>query len=71
MFFVFFALGVNQYVIDENYDKLVHIFHKDFVRQIHKVGWGFNQSKIHHRTPVQTIPQNEGRLRMSHSYIFS
>jgi hypothetical protein len=64
MFFVFFfALGVIQHVIDEHSDELVQIFHKDLIRQIHKVGWDFYQSKINHRLLVQTIPQNEGRLQ--------
>jgi hypothetical protein len=55
-FMLFFALGVNQYTIDEHYDKLVQIFHKDLVYQIHKVGWGFHQSKRHHCILVQAIP---------------
>jgi hypothetical protein len=64
MFFVlFFILSVDQYIIDEHYDKLVQILHKDLVHQIHKVGWGFSQSKIHYRILVQTIPQNEDSLR--------
>jgi hypothetical protein len=64
MFFVFFfTLGVKQYVIDEHHDKLVRILHKDLVHHIHIVGWGFCQSKIHHRILVQTIPRNEGSPR--------
>jgi hypothetical protein len=64
MFFVFFfILRVDQYVIDEHYDELVQIFHKDLVYQIHKVGQGFYQSKIHHYLLVRTTSQNEGRLR--------
>jgi hypothetical protein len=59
----FFALGVNQYTIDEHYDERVQIFHKDLAHQIHKVGRDFNQSKIHHRLLVRVIPQNEGRLQ--------
>jgi hypothetical protein len=27
----FFALGINQCIIDEHYDELVQIFHKDLV----------------------------------------
>jgi hypothetical protein len=49
---LFFALGVNHYIIDEHYDERVQISHKDLVHQIHKVGWGFSQSKIHHRILV-------------------
>jgi leucyl aminopeptidase (aminopeptidase T) len=64
MFFVFFfALGANQHIIDEHYDELVQIFHKDLARQIHKVGRDFYQSKIHHCLLVRTIPQNEGKLQ--------
>jgi hypothetical protein len=58
-----FALGVNQHTIDEHYDKLVQIFHKVLVHQIHIVGRCISQSKRHHCTHVQTIPQNEGILR--------
>jgi hypothetical protein len=64
MLFIFlFILRVDQYVIDEHYDKLVQIFRKDLVRQIHKVGRDFYQSKIHHHLLVQTIPQSEDRLQ--------
>jgi hypothetical protein len=62
-FMLFFALGVNQHTIDEHYDELVQILHKVLVHHILIVGWGFSQSKIHHRILVQTIPQNEGSLR--------
>jgi hypothetical protein len=37
-FMLFFALGVKQYAIDEHYDELVQILHKDLVRQIQIVG---------------------------------
>jgi hypothetical protein len=59
----FFALGVNQYTIDEHYDELVQILHKVLVPHILIAGWCFSQSKIHHRILVQTVPQNEGSLR--------
>jgi hypothetical protein len=43
MFFkFFFILRVDQYIIDEHHDKLVQILYKDFVHQIHKVGWGIS-----------------------------
>jgi hypothetical protein len=63
MFFrFFFTLGVDQYAIDEYYEKLVHILNKDLVHQIHKVDQSISQYKIHHRILVWTIPQNEGSL---------
>jgi hypothetical protein len=67
----FFILRVDQYIIDERHDQLVKILHKFLVHQIHIVGWDFNQSKLHHRLLVRTIPQNEGRLWKVKFYIFS
>jgi hypothetical protein len=67
----FFALGVNQYVIDEHYDELVQIIHKVLVHQIHRVGQSISQSKINHHILVQTIPQNECNLRnVTFSYLW-
>jgi hypothetical protein len=66
----FFSLGVSQYTINEYYDELVEILHKYLVYQIHKVGQGSSQSKIHHHLLVWTIPQNEGRLwKVTFSYL--
>jgi hypothetical protein len=63
MFFVFFfALGVNQYTID-HYNELIQMLHKDLVHHIHNVGRSISQSKRYHCILVETIPQNEGRLR--------
>jgi hypothetical protein len=71
MFFVlFFILSVDQYIIDEHYDELVQILHKDLVHQIHKVGWCISQFKRHHHILIPAIPQNEGSLRnVSFSYL--
>jgi hypothetical protein len=41
----FFILGEYQDVVDENYHKLVQIFHEDFIHQVHEVGKGIGQSK--------------------------
>jgi hypothetical protein len=71
VFMFLFILRVDQYVIDEHHNKLVQILYKFLVHQIHRVGQGINQSKIHHYILVQTIPQNEGRLRKVTFYIFS
>jgi hypothetical protein len=66
----FFILRVDQYVIDEHHDKLGSILHKFLVHQTHIVGQDFNQSKIHHRLLVRTIPQNEGKLQnVTSSYL--
>jgi hypothetical protein len=50
MFFVFFfILSADQYIIDEYYDELVQILHKDLVHQIHKIDWSISQSERHRR----------------------
>jgi hypothetical protein len=59
----FFALGVNQYTIDEHYDELVQILHQDLVYWIHRVGQGSSQSKRPQRMLTQTIPRNESSLQ--------
>jgi hypothetical protein len=70
MFSVFFALGINQHIIDEHYDGLVQICRKDLVHQIHKIGRSISQSKRHHRILIRTIPQNEDSLRkVTFSYL--
>ena len=35
-----FGLGEDEYVVDEDDDKLVQVFHEDFVHEVHEVGWG-------------------------------
>jgi hypothetical protein len=58
-----FILSADHYIIDEYYDELVQILHKDLAHQIHNIGWTISQPKRHHRLLEQTIPQNEGSFR--------
>jgi hypothetical protein len=63
LFMLIFTPWVDQYIIDEHCDKLVHILHENLVHQIHKVGRCISQSKWHHCILVQTIHQNKCSLR--------
>src|SRR3954466_8739839 len=41
------GLGVNQYIIQINHDKLVEVFHEYIVHQSGESGWGIRQAKGH------------------------
>jgi hypothetical protein len=71
MFFVSSCnLSADKYIIDEYYDELVQILHKDLAHQIHKIGLSICQSNRRHRIFVQTIPQNEGSFwKVTSSYL--
>src|SRR5512141_2738955 len=62
LFMLFFCLGVNKHVINKHHDKLIQIFHKHFVHQVHEKGWGISESKRHNGTFEQTIPGRKGGL---------
>ena len=62
LFMFFLRLGVNENVINKHHDKLIQIFHKHLVHQIHEKGWGISESKRHNGTFKQTIPSCEGGL---------
>jgi hypothetical protein len=34
------TLGVDKYVVDKDYDKLIQLIHKYFVHEVHKIGRG-------------------------------
>jgi hypothetical protein len=44
-----FILSADHYIIDEYYDELVQILHKDLSHRIHNILWSISQSKRHHR----------------------
>jgi hypothetical protein len=43
-----FILSADHYIIDEYYDELVQILHKDLSHRIHNILWSISQSKRHH-----------------------
>jgi hypothetical protein len=36
-----FHLGVNQDIVDENHDKLIHVLHEHLIHEIHEIGGAF------------------------------
>jgi hypothetical protein len=68
---VFFCLGVNQNVIDENHNKLIHVFHKHLIHEIHEIRWGICKPEGHHGIPIESIPGRNALLGVSDSRILS
>jgi hypothetical protein len=53
---LFFCLGKYENVINKVHDKLIQIFHKYLIHEIHEIGWGVCQSKRHHGILIESIP---------------
>src|SRR3954463_7614726 len=62
-FMLFFGLGVDQNVIDENDNELVKELHEHLVHHIHEISWCIGQTKWHHGILIQSIPSGESCLR--------
>jgi hypothetical protein len=60
---LFFILGVDQDIINEDHDKLVQLWHEYRVHQVHKVCRSIGESKRHNQILIQPIPGGEGGLR--------
>jgi hypothetical protein len=68
VFFVFIhTLQKYQNVINEHHDKLVQLWHENWVNKVHVVCWCICQSKCHDKIFIETISCFEGCL----GYIFS
>jgi hypothetical protein len=52
----FFGLGVNQNVVDKYHNKLIQVFHKHRIHEIHEIGWGIRKSEGHHDILIESIP---------------
>ena len=59
---LFFGLGVNEDIIDENYDELVEVVHENFIHEVHEVGGGIGQSKGHYCVLKQSVTGGECSL---------
>jgi hypothetical protein len=55
LFMLFLTLRKEQDVINEDHDKLVHLFHKNRVHQVHEVSGGIGQTKRHHQILVRDL----------------
>ena len=60
---LFFALRINQNVINEYHHKLIKVIHEYTVHQVHEERWRIGQTKRHHCELIQPILGNECRLR--------
>jgi hypothetical protein len=60
---LFFTLGIDQDVINEDHDKLVQLQHEYRVRQVHEMCRSIGESKLHNQILIQPVPGREGSLR--------
>jgi hypothetical protein len=57
---LFFILGIDQDVVNEDNDKLVQLRHEYRVHQIHKMCMRIGESKQHNQVLIQSVPDREG-----------
>jgi hypothetical protein len=60
---LFFALGIDQPVINEDDDKLVQLWHEYRVHQVHEICRSISESKRHNQILIQLVPGGESGLR--------
>jgi hypothetical protein len=56
------TLGVNKYVVNENYDKLVQLVHKHLIHGVHKIRWCVGESEGHHCELILPVTGDKGGL---------
>jgi hypothetical protein len=65
---LFFYLGENQNVVDENHDKLIQVLHEHLFHEIQEIGGDIRKSKGHHSILIGSIPGAKcclGNIRLS------
>jgi hypothetical protein len=62
LFMLFPTLRKDKDVVNEDHDKLVHLFHENRVHQVHEVSGGVGQTKRHHQTLIKIISGGERSL---------
>jgi hypothetical protein len=60
---LFFTLGIDQDVINEDHDKLVQLQHEYGVHQVREMYRSIGESKRHYQILIQPVPGGEGSLR--------
>jgi hypothetical protein len=60
---LFFTLGIDQDVINEDHGKLVQLWHEYGVHQVHEMCRSIGESKRHNQILIQPIPGGQGSLR--------
>jgi hypothetical protein len=60
---LFFTLGIDQDVVNEDHVKLVQLQHEYRVHQVHEMCRSIGEPKQHNQILIQPIPSGEGSLR--------
>jgi hypothetical protein len=60
---LFFTLGIDQDVINEDHGKLVQLWHEYGVHQVHEMCRSIGESKRHNQILIQPVPGGQGSLR--------
>jgi hypothetical protein len=59
---LFCSLGVDEYVVNKDYDKLIKLWHKHRIHEVHEVGWSIGKTERHDQIFIQAISGREGCL---------
>jgi hypothetical protein len=62
LFMLSLTLRKDQDVVNEDHDKLVHLFQENQVHQVHEVSGGVGQTKRHHQILIETVSGGENNL---------
>jgi hypothetical protein len=60
---LFFALGIDQNVVNEDNNKLVQLRHEYGVHQVHEICRSIGEPKRHNKILIQPVPGGESCLR--------
>jgi hypothetical protein len=60
---LFFTLGIDQNVVNEDNDKLIQLRHKYRVHQVHEMCRSIGEPKRHNQILIQLVPGGESDLR--------
>jgi hypothetical protein len=60
---LFFTLGIDEDVINEDHDKLVQLRHEYRIHQVHEMCRSIGESKRHNQILIQPVPGGEDSLR--------
>jgi hypothetical protein len=61
-FMLFLTFRKDQDVIYEDHDKLVQLFHENWVHQVHEVSGGIGQTIRYHQILIKTVSGGESNL---------
>jgi hypothetical protein len=60
---LFFTLGIDQDVLNEDHNKLVQLQHEHRVHQVHEMCRSLGESKRHNQILIPPVPGRESSLR--------